>query len=187
MPADYTLAAQLLADTLPGVTPAAFHGLLVGQICSGVVQPDPDDVSELLTHELLPVVRKFADGLVSEANDKLGGLEYSFQPLLPDDEIALSRRVHELGLWCGHFTMGFAAGYLRPESDLSSEAREILRDFSQLSSLSAEESKVDEQDEENYMELVEYVRMAAITLYQQLVGMRTSREDEETPPRPTMH
>jgi uncharacterized protein YgfB (UPF0149 family) len=184
MQADYTLTAQLLADSLPGISPAAVHGLLIGQLCSGVVQPDPEDLGELLEHELLPVVRKLMDRLAREANVQLGGLEYAFQPLLPDDEAVLSARVHALGLWCEHFTTGFAAGYLRPESDLSREAREILHDFGELACLTEDQNQVDEQDEEDFMELVEYVRMAAITLYQQLVGTRAPQDDEEPEPPP---
>jgi len=188
MQADYTLTAQLLADSLPGITPAALHGLLIGQLCSGVVQPDPEDVGELLEHELLPVVRKLLDRLVLDANQQLGGLEYSFQPLLPDDDAVLAQRVFALGLWCEHFTTGFAAGYLRPDSDLSGEAREILHDFGELACLVEDQAQVDEQDEEDYMELVEYVRMASITLYQQLVGTRAPSDDEDKPiPPPLLH
>jgi hypothetical protein len=186
MQADYTLAAQLLADSLPGISPAALHGLLIGQLCSGVVQPDPEDMGELLEHELLPVVRKLMDRLASEANVQLGGLEYAFQPLLPDDEATLPARVYALGLWCEYFTTGFAAGYLRPDSNLSREAREILQDFGELASLAENQHRVDEQDEEDFMELVEYVRMAAITLYHQLVGTRPPQDDEEPEPPPQL-
>lgn len=179
MHADYNLAAQLLADSLPGVTPAEFHGLLMGQLCSGVIQPDPDDVSELLAHELLPVVRKLLARLAEEANLQLGGSEFNFQPLLPSDEMALGIRVAALAQWCESFTTGFAAGYIRPESNLSREAREILHDFGDLACMGETRDLVDEQDEEDFMELVEYVRMAAITLYQQLVGIREEQVHSE--------
>lgn len=183
MQADYTLTAQLLADSLPNVSPAELHGLLTGQLCSGVVHPDPEDLGEMLEHELLPVVRKLLQRLGEDANAQLGGLDYGFQPLLPNDEALLPQRVQALGLWCANFTTGFAAGYLRPESDLSKEAREILRDFAELAGLADAESLVDEQDEADFMELVEYVRMAAITLYQQLVGMRLPpAESDQEPP-----
>jgi len=188
MHADYTLTAELLADSLPGISPAELHGLLTGQLCSGVIQPDPDDLGEILEHELLPVVRKLVERMGKEANAQLGGLEYSFHPLLPDDELALAQRVNELGQWCNSFTAGFAAGYIRPESDLTREAREILQDFAELADLSDAEHQVDEQDEEDYMELVEYVRMAAITLYQQLVGSHTREVDEgQIPPGQLLH
>ncbi|MDR0780491.1 MAG: UPF0149 family protein [Pseudomonadales bacterium] len=184
MQVDYTLTAQLLADSLPGIAPAALHGLLSGQLCSGVVQPDPQDLAELLAQELLPVVRKLLERLAQQANAQLGGLDYAFQPLLPDDDVALSARVYALGLWCEAFTTGFAAGYLRPDSALSREAREILHDFGELACLTESQSQVDEQDEEDFMELVEYVRMAAITLYQQLVGTRAPADDAPAEPPP---
>ncbi len=185
MQADYDLTAQLLADSLPGITPAEFHGLLTGQLCSGVIQPDPDDVSDLLDHELLPVVRKLLERLAKEANGQLGSVEYSFQPLLPCDDASIRERVSALAQWCESFTTGFAAGYIRPESNLSKEAREILSDFGDLACIGDAQDQVDEQDEEDFMELVEYVRMAAITLYQQLVGIcgevPDSGTDQENP------
>jgi len=188
MHADYSLTAELLADSLPGISPAELHGLLAGQLCSGIIQPDPDDLGEILEHELLPVVKKLVERLGQEANAQLGGLEYSFHPLLPDDEQTLAYRVTELGQWCNSFTAGFAAGYIRPESDLTSEAREILQDFAELADLSDAEHNVDEQDEEDYMELVEYVRMAAITLYQQLVGNhKLTAGEDQIPPGQLLH
>lgn len=179
MQADYNLTAQLLADSLPGITPAEFHGLLTGQLCSGIIQPDPEDMSDLLDHELLPVVRKLLERLASEANSQLGGVDYSFQPLLPPDEAGIDQRVLALAQWCESFTTGFAAGYIRPESNLSKEAREILHDFGDLACIADTQGEVDEQDEEDFMELVEYVRMAAITLYQQLVGMNSPEQDAD--------
>jgi uncharacterized protein YgfB (UPF0149 family) len=188
MQADYDLTAQLLADSLPGITPAELHGLLTGQLCSGVIQPDPEDMSDLLDHELLPVVRKLLERLASEANTQLGGVEYSFQPLLPSDESSIGQRVNALAQWCESFTTGFAAGYIRPESNLTKEAREILHDFGDLACIGDTTEQVDEQDEEDFMELVEYVRMAAITLYQQLVGINSPGQDADPDPdRPVLH
>jgi uncharacterized protein YgfB (UPF0149 family) len=51
---------------------------------------------------------------------------------------------------------------------LTSEAREILGDFGQFAEIAEDGAELSDQDEVNYMELVEYVRMAAITLFQQL-------------------
>jgi uncharacterized protein YgfB (UPF0149 family) len=117
--------------------------------------------------------------LASEANTQLGGVDYSFHPLLPSDESTIGQRVLALAQWCESFTTGFAAGYIRPESNLTREAREILHDFGDLACIAETREEVDEQDEEDFMELVEYVRMAAITLYQQLVGMKSPEQDAD--------
>jgi hypothetical protein len=151
-------------------SPAELHGMLTGQLCSGAGEPDPDDLGQLLEqpHTLTPVLKKFLERLVSETAEHLAQSDFHYQPLLPDDDYALQERVSALGLWCDGFMVGFAAGYIRPESALSQEAREILGDFAQLATVTEDAEEVSEQDEVDYMELVEYVRVAAITLYQQL-------------------
>jgi hypothetical protein len=113
-------------------------------------------------------VRKLVERLLGEATEQLSHLDYHFQPLLPPDEATLQERVNALGAWCDGFTVGFAAGFIKPESVLSAEAREILSDFGQFAAVSDNGEELSDQDEVDYMELVEYVRMAAIMLYQQL-------------------
>lgn len=170
MEPDYRMINLLLSGNHMGNSPAELHGMLTGQLCSGVADPDPEDLGELLEPHphLTPVVRKLLERLVSETAENLAQTDYHYQPLLPTDDYALQERVAALGLWCDGFMVGFAAGYIRPESALTEEAREILSDFAELATVSEEAEEVSEQDEVDYMELVEYVRVAAITLYQQL-------------------
>lgn len=184
---DYKMISLLLNGNQVAHAPAELHGLLAGQLCSGVAHPDPDEVGELIDYHgsLAPVVVKLLERLSAETAGQLSHLDYHFQPLLPDDTTALHERVTALGLWCDGFTVGFASGFLRPESDLGPEAREILNDFGQLAMMSEdeEEDALDEQSEVDYMELVEYVRMAAITLYQLLatpVAARPAGTDDDT-------
>lgn len=191
MQPDYKMITLLLSGNHVSHTPAELHGLLTGQLCSGIAEPDPDDLCELLAQHqpFAPVVRKLLDRLLAEARGHLADMDYNFQPLLPTDEALLQERVSALGMWCDGFMVGFAAGYIRPESDLSAEAREILGDFGQLAAVSDEAEDVSEQDEVDFMELVEYVRMAAITLYQQLGNSSEApaRDDRDEPGPDLIH
>lgn len=170
MQADYKMITLLLTGNHVAHSPAELHGLLTGQLCSGVAAPDPDDLGELMDqhHHLTPVVSKLVERLLSEATEQLTHPDYHFHPLLPPDETPLQERIVALGTWCDSFMVGFSAGFIRPDSALSPEAREILGDFGQFAAISDENQELTDQDEVDFMELVEYVRMAAITLYQQL-------------------
>ncbi len=176
MQADYKMIALLLTGNHVARSPAELHGLLTGQLCSGVVAPDPEDLGGLMEQpqHLVPVVCKLIERLLGETTEQLVHLDYHFHPLLPPDEASLQDRVNALGSWCDGFMVGFAAGYIRPDSALSPEAREILGDFGQFAAISDDGQDLTDQDEVDFMELVEYVRMAAITLFQQLGAMPVS-------------
>lgn len=170
MQADYKMMTLLLTGNHVQHSPAEVHGMLTGQLCSGVANVDPEDLGGLMEQpqHLVPVVCKLIERLCGETTEQLAHVDYHFQPLLPSDESSLMDRVNALGAWCDGFMVGFAAGYIGPDSALSSEAREILSDFGQFAAISEDGSELSEQDEVDYMELVEYVRMATITLFQQL-------------------
>lgn len=170
MQADYKMMSLLLAGNHVQHSPAELHGMLTGQLCSGVVAPDPEDLGGLMeqSQQLVPVVCKLIERLTGETTQQLAHLDFQFHPLLPSDEASLQDRVNALGAWCDGFMVGFAAGYMYPDSALSPEAREILGDFGQFAEIGEDGADLSEQDEVDFMELVEYVRMAAITLFQQL-------------------
>ncbi|MEY4640633.1 MAG: hypothetical protein RLZZ227_627 [Pseudomonadota bacterium] len=186
MQADYKMMSLLLQGNHVSQTPAQVHGLLTGQLCSGVVAPDPEDLAGLMEQpqHLVPVVCKLIDCMLGETTEQLAHFDYEFHPLLPSDEASLQERVNALGSWCDAFMVGFSAGYIRPDSALSPEAREILGDLGQFATISDDGQDLSDQDEVDYMELVEYVRVASITLFQQFGAQPVARSmaEPELPP-----
>jgi uncharacterized protein YgfB (UPF0149 family) len=186
MQADYKMMSLLLQGNHVSQSPAQVHGLLTGQLCSGVVTPDAEDLGGLMEQpqHLVPVVCKLIERMLGETTEQLAHFDYEFHPLLPSDEASLQDRVNALGSWCDAFMVGFAAGYMRPDSALTAEAREILSDFGQFATISDDGQDLSDQDEVDYMELVEYVRVASITLFQQLGAqpVTRSRIEPELPP-----
>lgn len=166
MQPDYTLMRQLLADAAPDISPASLHGALTGYLCSGAA-PDPEIFTDLFETPLPDVVLRLLDRLGTEVQELLQQTDYSFQPLLPEDDSVLFERLSALGQWCDWFNIGFSAGYAQPQTPLSVEVMEILNDFGQLAEVEVPDA--DSEDDERYlMELVEYVRMAAIAVFQQM-------------------
>lgn len=170
MSPDYAMMRQLLRSSLPGISPAMLHGLISGLLSSGAPDIDADDVATALDEELADVVVKLVDQLVQLTREQLAQSDYTFQLLLPNDDERMKARVIALGEWCEAFTTGFSAGFAQPESVLGTEGRESLTDIGQLAGLLDSASETDEDEEADFMELVEYVRMAAAALYQQLVA-----------------
>jgi uncharacterized protein len=172
---DYLTKAQLLHDNGVDNSLAELHGLVTGLLCTGNPEADPEDVGQLLQPPEIfsELTRKFLQQLADTSKEQLNSLEYEFQLLLPPDEHTLRERVIALAEWCDGFTVGFAAAYFLPESRLGAEVREILADFAQFAGMADSVEGLSDQDEVDYMELVEYVRMAAIMVFQQLADADT--------------
>ncbi len=178
MTPDYSMMQQLLRTTLPEASPASLHGLVAGLLTSGAPDIDEDDIATLMQTQFPSVVAQLVGMLISATREQLQQTDFSFQLLLPLDDVALVQRIQALGNWCESFTAGFAAGFVQAETALGSEGREAITDIAQLASLSDEIDDDLEDEENDYMELVEYVRMAAITLFQQLATAEENAKPE---------
>lgn len=91
-----------------------------------------------------------------------------FELCLPDSErFDLNSRVIELKVWCEGFLYGLVEGGLKPSTSLSSDTQEIMQDFSRITQLGMDHIE-GEENEVAYNELVEFVRMAALLLAEEL-------------------
>lgn len=165
---DYSKMQQLLSASLPEATPASLHGLIAGLLASGAPDIDEEDIATLLGSTFPPVIEQLLARLIESAREQLQQNDFSFTLLLPADDAPLVVRVQELGRWCEGFTNGFSAGFVHSETALGEDGREALTDIANFAALSDEVDGDMEDEETDYMELVEYVRMAALSLFQLL-------------------
>jgi len=118
--------------------------------------------------------------LILENTDRLlHDDEYGFRPLLPDDEASLERRVQELGSWCEGFLHGLGqsigqAGLVKGDQ-LPEDVTDALRDLAHISqAVVDDETAADtEQNEAYWVELVEYVKVAVLTICSELTIKKT--------------
>jgi len=170
MAADYAMAAELLAAHGISASVAEIHGVLSGQLSA---DSSAFDLSlSLKVLEIEAEADEVVTGLLKMlAEDILAQLEaenYAFRPLLPDEEEEFRQRLMALSLWCDGFNAGFAGAWVRDDAAMSEETREVLNDFSRIAQVDQEDDGVSESENEvNFMEIEEYVRMAAITVFVQ--------------------
>ncbi|MES0872472.1 UPF0149 family protein [Sinimarinibacterium thermocellulolyticum] len=170
---NYEALADALATLGDADAAAEYHGALCGALC--VSEPEQIDLLHLIESDrALPAsARPLLEQLRAETFAALIDEGMSFQPLLPDDSVALVPRTAALASWCSGFLFGLASRRL-DLSRCSQETREIVGDLTELTR-AAVGDEVDVNIEEGaYAELVEYVRVGA-----QLVFM-------EMHPRPTL-
>jgi uncharacterized protein YgfB (UPF0149 family) len=108
----------------------------------------------------------------------LGGVDAGFQPLLPDDDIPLAERAEALSSWCQGFLYGLGSGTTADPSRVSTEAAEIIRDFTEITHVGVDAGDETEENEVAFAEVVEFVRVGVQLLFTELAPAR----GEETVP-----
>lgn len=162
-----------LASAGAPVGAAECHGFICAQLCL-MQQIDeqawrdslmlPDAVSPELEDELRTLSRTMRKQL--DAHD------FSFELLLPPDEATLESRVESLAQWCRGFLFGLGRSGLT-ETGLVGNCRELINDMEQISRVRPDIGSTEEEGEFALMEIVEYVRIGALTIYQELRQLRS--------------
>lgn len=164
-------------ETLSATTPAAEgHGCLCGALCTSErypldrwldeIVPDPEDAND--------ADRRALSLLFSDTVNALRGDQMTFEPLLPDDDMALEQRAVALSQWCQGFLFGFGSGRpIRPD-DMPPKVEEILKDLTHIGRAAVDAAEGGEEEEEAYAEVVEYVRAGVQLIHDELTGLRGS-------------
>ncbi|POA38194.1 YecA family protein [Pseudomonas sp. GW456-12-1-14-TSB6] len=175
--------ATLLNFSGHSVSPAELHGLLLGRSCAGAGFNAEEwliDAAELLESEPQDNVRNALIGLQEMVKSELTGDDVTVVLLLPNDDTPLAERAAALGEWCQGFLTGFGLN-CRDSSMLSTEATEVLQDLAAISQVqdALEES---EDGESDYMEVMEYLRVAPLLLFSE-----TKKADVPPAAKPSLH
>lgn len=166
-------AAAALSSAGAAVTIAEAHGCLCGALCASNHYSfarwfdELSDDAEGSPNGDLNSAKESMQTLYKETVNALRGDEMEFAPLLPDDDAPLERRAEALAQWCQGFLYGFGS-VSGSQRILSAEVEEVLRDLTQIARASAGESEPTEEDESDYVEIVEYVRVGAQLVYDEL-------------------
>ena len=155
------------------VDAAEAHGCLCGAVCTSanyaferwVEEFAPDEARPLPPESEQPLRLLFADTVRT-----LRGAEMEFEPLLPDDDATLERRTVSLSQWCQGFLYGFSTGDAVTAEALPDAVNEVLRDLTHISRASADVGEAGEQEEESYVEVLEYVRVGVQLIHDELAA-----------------
>ena len=170
-------------------SPAELHGMLTGKLAGG----QRLESEEWLTQSLafLDVITNEEHGVESDPEGKvqaelarlyhvtLAQLQdqgYSFQMLLPDDEADMEDRTRAVGEWCHGFLTGFGSAGIDPNAKFSEDAADALRDMAAIVSIGDGGDEDEEEAEASLFEIVEYVRMAVLTLFADFGGENSAEK-----------
>ena len=112
--------------------------------------------------------------LYEETLRQLSDDNYGFYLLLPNDEQPLRLRTQALVEWCEGFLFGLGAGEIKDFAQLPDDVNEISHDLAEISR-AYHEDETTEADEVAFAELVEYVRVGVLVVYEALQLTRELR------------
>lgn len=98
-----------------------------------------------------------------------------FSPLLPDDDSSRQARTEALAHWCEGYLHGLVSrrhGDAVRQKLAADPVAGIIRDLLAITQATVSADGDDEDDEQAYAEIVEYVRVAAQLVYEELAGFR---------------
>jgi uncharacterized protein YgfB (UPF0149 family) len=159
--------------------PAEAHGTLAGALCSSrdygliewlheILPDDSPDESALQSS----VLQNIYDSMVRSL-----GNDSDFQPLLPD-------RAEALSSWCQGFLYGLGSGTTGDPGKVSTEAGEIIRDFTEITHVGVDAGDESEENEVAFAEVVEFVRVGVQLLF---VELAPARGEEPEPGAASIH
>jgi yecA family protein len=159
------------------------HGVLTGLVCAGFTFEDQNYMTMLNdlfnNGEGFPnMVKNSIKQMYSQLWADILDDDYVFQLLLPDDEDSIVERGHALGKWVQGFNLGF--GLQQKNNPVTStEVKEVLTDFAEIANLS-DEMEEDEDTEQAYFEISEYVRISALLCFTELGASPTTVDNKNT-------
>lgn len=191
-PVTYEQLSELLQPLGTLINPAELQGLLCGKFCGGA---NPDETEWLLeaveeldfTQAPDENVRDILTQVFRDTRAQLTRDGFALQPLLPSDEAEITQRVGRLGSWCHGFLVGFGSAGHAGDTNLSEEAREALQDMAAIAQVDLDEEESARAAENDYAEVVEYVRMAAVALFMEFGADKLVKDESGEGPEPTIH
>ncbi len=147
---------------------AESHGVLCARFC---VENTPDaefwmyevlghrEPGDLQTGESEQLLAQVYEQTSANFLDAMDGLEM----LLPDDSEALAERTRALIDWCSGFIAGLGLGGLQADNLLEEQIKEVMQDLIEITRMD-DDVEENEENETAYTEIMEYVRVAAMTI-----------------------
>jgi yecA family protein len=162
----YPIINEIVIQSDPELSAAQAHGMATGMLCVNEQAQSAEWLTELFRHAEPAAEEGKAElvHLFEETRSLLSSEDFEFDLFLPDDDASLSEKVEALTYWCQGFLLG--VGVTHASSDWSRETTEILKDIVEFTKLDTEAEG--EEDENDFMEITEYMRSAVLLLKSEL-------------------
>ncbi len=174
---------------------AQTHGLLTGRLAVAGVPAGPDWLTQVLegtdeSNATRLECQRMLDSLYQSTYWQLSERLSEFVPLLPDDHSDAGERTAAMAHWCEGFLHGLVSaqhGDALRDRLAAEPLADIIRDMLQITRAEVDAATDEETNEAAYVELVEYMRVAAQLTYEELAEIRDGADAPPDKGRETMH
>lgn len=169
-PLDFDDISNMLVDLGAHASPSELHGYLSGLLAAGKRLSDKQWLQEALVlidadNEVSPANKESFICIYANTLASLADENYGFYPLLAGDNRSLETRLSCLATWCQGFMVGFAL-VEKKVNDLSDIVNDALHDMAAITRVDTDlEQNDSDSANEDYIQLVEYVRLASMSIY----------------------
>lgn len=157
---------------------AEMHGLLTGMLSIDRVAKTESWRKALLENLdcVTPTKTQWSvlDAATAQITQAFNEQNFSFNLVLPPDSLPLEERVDALGCWCRGYLSGLGLVGITQEDLDNPTVKELVADLSHIAHVSIEQ-EAGKEAENDYMELVEYVRIAVQDIQVELKGVEHSK------------
>ncbi len=177
---DYEVLDAALRRSGASWDAAQVHGLITARLAVQGDDADRHVVAEVLervpaAHATAPEPEFLLRAEIDATRRALSERLSEFSPLLPPGDESAGRRTEALAHWCEGFLHGLMS--TDRSSDLARRLAaepiaDIIRDMLQMTRAGAGDSDDYEEEEQAYTEIVEYLRVAAQLIYEELADAR---------------
>ncbi len=151
---------ELLVLTSIALPEWELHGLVVGVVVA-MREEDPISAARIV-EDLRPglCTQSHLSELCGSVFKQISAEDFSFNPLLPDDEEHIEVRLQALGEWVTAFLEGFNS----LEHARDGEIEEALSDFGEISKVDPNVENTPDT-ESSYIDVVEFVRVGTMLIH----------------------
>jgi len=185
---DYDGLTELVDMVDGNAEPATLHGALSGHLCAGARYSDEQWLNaamDIVESREQPVDRDKQDyfQFYSSTLASLGAEDMDFMPILPPESVGMGQQLEALSQWCSAFLAAFGTSG-RDLRNLTEEVGEILQDLAAIAQVEPMDDD-SESDANDWMTVVEHVRLSAINLYLEFNQAEPSGDSDT--PEPSLH
>jgi uncharacterized protein YgfB (UPF0149 family) len=164
---DYPSLSRALEDTSLSLHASEVHGVICG-VLSGNPKSKVDWEKLVTGKEDPAATHELLQNLFTASQKQLDEFLFEFQLILPPDTDVLPARAEALTLWCQGYLTGLKLAGVQLVGRSAGDVTEAINDIVEIAKMNYEDVVASEEDEAAYVELVEYVRMAAVLIYQDM-------------------
>jgi uncharacterized protein YgfB (UPF0149 family) len=194
---DFQQVSEALTPYPELESPSFIQGMLVGLLCGDNDIQEAVWIKKLVEEAKIKSVKesmlRALDEMFQETNKGLNGSGFELEFCLPDDSEFLVFRAAMLAQLCEGvlYGLGLIGALNQPENEIPENVRELVDDLGQISRLDATalnaEAETTEAEESDFMELVEFVRVAVLTINEELNPTQAAPIMETVPENDTLH